>query len=261
MQAVTQRPATHVAAPHRLKQPPQLFGSLPRSASQPFAKTASQSPRPALQAATTQRPEEHTAEPFRAVQTAPHRPQLLRSDDGSIHTPAQSTVGATHVDRHTPDAQTSPELQRREHPPQCITEVLSPCSQPLVDTPSQSPHPEVQVPGTDSHAPKRHRPVMRGKAEAQSVAPVSFTHGPTARQVIAILPEQNATVLAGMDEQRSVEQRAHARSEAQEGSAQSVKPSQSSSTPPVHRSGLDGAGLAEHIGDAESPTQTKRPDV
>ena len=89
----TQAPATQAPAPHFTPQPPQLFGSVVVSNSQPFAGLPSQSEKPGLQAPSPQALPEHAGSAFgSAAQTLPQVPQLFASVASATSQPSASAL-------------------------------------------------------------------------------------------------------------------------------------------------------------------------
>ena len=137
-------------APHRLLQPPQLFESLARFASQPLATAPSQLPKPRAQAAMPHIPPAHDDDAFGALHTLPHAPQLL----GSLAVIAQNApqhcvppghgVPPPHSGTHNPAEHARPAPHARPHAPQFARSVCRSLSQPFIARPSQSPNPRAQ---------------------------------------------------------------------------------------------------------------------
>jgi hypothetical protein len=99
--ASPQRPATHDTVapavpdpPHTTPHAPQLRTSAPTSVSQPLVARPSQSPKPAAQEATAQRPAAQVIVAFVPVQRTPHAPQFVMlvavaTSQPLVHVPSQ----------------------------------------------------------------------------------------------------------------------------------------------------------------------------
>ncbi len=125
---------------------PQLFASVWRLTSHPFATFASQLAKPTLQRAMPHTPAEHVPTPFAGAQRLLHVPQLPTSVRRSVSQPlaalpSQLPKPALQVpSAHTPPAHVAValgKLQRLPHAPQLFVSVRTLASHPLVTFESQ----------------------------------------------------------------------------------------------------------------------------
>jgi hypothetical protein len=138
------------AEPHAL----QLAALVFRLDSQPFAATASQLPKPALQAPRTQAPAVQLAPAFANVQVVPHAPQLVTVAFRFVSQPfaplpSQSPQPALQLGTHAPVVQAVVPCafaQAFPQDPQLATVVFRFVSQPSDAIPLQLPKPTLQAP-------------------------------------------------------------------------------------------------------------------
>jgi hypothetical protein len=87
-----------------------------------------------------------------AAQMSPHPPQFDGDASKSTHAPVQFVFGGVHVATHDPASHFALP-QAFVHVPQCVGRDKS-ASQPFDGSPSQSPHPDSQLP--TAHALAAH---------------------------------------------------------------------------------------------------------
>jgi hypothetical protein len=161
------RPDAHPAVPlltlHTAPHAPHALGLVPRLVSQPLPAWASQSAKPALQAATAQRPPTHAGAPLLTEHTTPQAPQAVAvvrvsTSQPLSGLPSQSAKPALHAaTAQRPAAHDAVALGRlhpRPQAPQWVALDWVSVSQPLLSWPSQSPRPIAQAP--TPHTPARH---------------------------------------------------------------------------------------------------------
>jgi hypothetical protein len=166
-EAKPQTPAMQFGVPpaegQTAPQPPQLFTSEARTASQPFDSIPSQLAYPALHTMPHEEPL-HVAVPCCALQVVPHAPQLLGEVLVSVSQPfaampSQSANGAMQLlTAHVPfehDTTACGRLHAVLHAPQWLGSVLRLASHPSAALPSQSPKP-------DEHAMEHFPPLQLG---------------------------------------------------------------------------------------------------
>ena len=100
---------------------PQLFASVLRLTSQPFAALPSQFAKPVLHVRTWQAPLTQTELACAREQIVPHVPQLFGSYWVFTQLPAQLTSGDWQVTWHVPATQMEPAGQIRPQPPQLFS--------------------------------------------------------------------------------------------------------------------------------------------
>ena len=190
-----QTPAPHVrvAIPlgeHTTLHPPQLFGLVPISISQPLLGIESQLAKPVLQLAMPHVPAVQLAVPFGAAHTAPQAPQWPVFDRVSTSQPfaalpSQSAKPALQVNPHADEPHVVVALARAGHttpqPPQCAMLVVVLVSQPFEALLSQLPKPALQV--ASVHDP-----------EAQVAVPLlneqALPHAPQCMRLVLVLVSQ-----------------------------------------------------------------------
>ncbi len=154
MHAMPQTPMAQTGAPpaelHALPQRPQCEGLVASGASQPFAGSLSQSPKPMLQAPIAHRPITQAAVALARVHARPHIPHCPAVLRRSTSQPlagllSQSPKPAEHIAiTQRPAEQAAVALgstQALPHIPQELAVVFSEVSHPLAGEPSQSPKP------------------------------------------------------------------------------------------------------------------------
>ncbi len=157
---IEQLPPTHDSvAPlvlHGLAQPPQLFGSVLRLISQPFAALWSQSSKPVSHDVTEQANPVlvllHASVAWVVLQTLPHAPQLLvvvvAVSQPFTALPSQSAKPGAHVILHVEATQVPVPplwLHALPHAPQLLGSFVRLISQPLAGFASQSAKPALQA--------------------------------------------------------------------------------------------------------------------
>ena len=163
LQLGTHAPVVHAVVPCAFVQlvahVPHAVSVVFRFVSHPFAESASQSPKPALQAPRVQAPPTHVSAAFARLQTAPQPPQsvsvLMLFSQPLSGLPSQLANPAAHVGEHAPAVQVVEPFVFEHtvgHAPQCAV-VFSEASQPFDATASQLPKPLEQV---NVHAPVVH---------------------------------------------------------------------------------------------------------
>jgi hypothetical protein len=176
--AMAHAPAAQLAvalgSAHARPHAPQWATAVRVLVSQPFAATASQSPKPAAQRATVHAP---AAQPCAAAlgsaHALPQAPQLA----GSIAVLAQNAVapaphvasGGAQVVPHTPPEHTCPAGHTAPHAPQLEFSMRVFTSQPLAGFMSQSAKPAAQV--VTAHAPATQVEVALPSAHTRPQAP------------------------------------------------------------------------------------------
>jgi len=142
--------------PHDTPHPPQLFGSDPRSASQPFIANPSQFPNPALHEPMPQLDALHARVAFGGTgHTTPQPPQLFTSPVGLTHAAEQQSWPTAHIPPlphgvvHSPAEHRCPAPHALPHAPQFAASDPRSASHPFRATRSQSANPRV-------HEPIRH---------------------------------------------------------------------------------------------------------
>jgi len=116
-----------------------------------------------------------------AGHAAPQRPQCAWLDDVSAQVPSQTVVAPVHVVPQTPSEQNAPEGQAFPHVPQCLFDVSSSTSQPLVVSPSQSAKPFRQV--------YPQRPIAQ-RGVAWGGVGHSIPHAPQCARLVAVCVSQ-----------------------------------------------------------------------
>jgi hypothetical protein len=174
-------PLTHTAVAlgrvHAPPQRPQCATLVRRSTSQPLAGLPSQSPKPALHAATTQPPAAHAAVALGSTQALPHTPQcevlVVRLVSHPLAAlPSQLPKPALQVIPHMPLVQVAvPLLALHTLPqaPQWVGEDERSVSQPLETTPSQLPRPGLHE--ATVHAPATQAGVALGREHIRPQPP------------------------------------------------------------------------------------------
>jgi hypothetical protein len=159
-----------------LPQPPQFCRSVCVFTSQPFDAALSQSAKPLLQDATAQLPVVHAAVEFGRKHRVPQPPQLSLSfwrltSQPSNATPLQSSQGELHAAIwQAPFVHVGLECARLHETPQplqLLTSLRVFVSQPVLESPSQSPHPGVHA--ASAQVPPVHAapPFVNWQAVAQ----------------------------------------------------------------------------------------------
>jgi hypothetical protein len=182
------------AEPHAL----QLAALVFRLDSQPFAATASQLPKPALQAPRTQAPAVQLAPAFANVQVVPHAPQLVTVAFRFVSQPfaplpSQSPQPALQLGTHAPVVQAVVPCafaQAFPQDPQLATVLFRFVSQPSDARPLQLPKPTLQAPSV--HTPAGHVSAAFARSHTAPQPPQSVSVAVLFSQPLAAMPSQLA---------------------------------------------------------------------
>jgi hypothetical protein len=161
-----------------LPQRPQLVAELAVAVSQPFAVLMSQLEKPGLHAVMPQTPAVQLPIALAGAHVRPQAPQCAVDREVSASQPFAAIVsqlakpGLHTPTLHVPIVHTAVALEGAHslpHAPQCVSELVSDVSQPLVALPSQSPKPALHAP--IRHVPPTHEVVALGRLQARPQAP------------------------------------------------------------------------------------------